>query len=225
MPADGKRRCFPAATLGARHEPDYPRSFPRSAGQNHGRYHCASHVAFGERRDAQPTKGGASDEVRVAANFVRNPPTLIRSLFMKTLTLASGAVLLALLAASPAAAGPLRPYIIEQVEVRHGDLDLSTAAGAGAMLERLSAAASEACGRKPRPGFSDPLGPRKQRAWRLCTVAAIESATLELDAELVRAAWLGRDDAIRYGAEARRTSAGLYRLAGVEAPAAPARGG
>jgi UrcA family protein len=144
---------------------------------------------------------------------------------MKTLLLAGGASLLAILAAFPAAANPLRPYIIEQVEVRHGDLDLATGSGARTMLERLSAAASDACGGRPRPGFSAPHGPSKQRAWRLCKVAAIDFATQTLDAELVRALWLGNEEAIRYGAQARRMSVELYRQAGLDAPAAPARGG
>jgi UrcA family protein len=144
---------------------------------------------------------------------------------MKTLLLASGAGLLAILAAAPAAADSPRPFVVEHVEVRHGDLDLASETGAGAMLDRLTEAASAACGGRPRPGFSDPLGPSKQRAWRLCKVAAVDSATLRLDAERVRALWVGDDEAIRFGEEARRTSAELYRQAGLEPPAAPARGG
>ena len=144
---------------------------------------------------------------------------------MKTLLLASGAGLLAILATDPAAANTARSFVIEHVEVPHGDLDLASDAGADAMLDRLTDAASAACGGRPRPAFSDPLGPSKQRAWRLCKVAAVDSATVRLDAELVRALWLGDDEAIRYGEEARRTSADLYRQAGVDGPAAPALGG
>jgi UrcA family protein len=144
---------------------------------------------------------------------------------MKTFLLASGAGLLAILAAAPAAANTPPPFVVGHVEVRHGDLDLASDAGAGAMLDRLADAASVACGGRPRSGFSDPLGPSRQRAWRLCKVAAVDSATLRLDAERVRALWLGHDEAIRFGEEARRSSAELYRQAGLEAPAAPTRGG
>lgn len=133
---------------------------------------------------------------------------------MKTLLLASGAALVATVA-TPAAASKPPSLIIAHVEVRHGDLNLATGAGAGTMLERLSAAASNACGGRPRPTSSDPLGPSKQRAYRLCRIAAIDTATLRLDAPLVRARWLEDDEAVRSGDEARRTTADLLRQAGL----------
>jgi UrcA family protein len=141
---------------------------------------------------------------------------------MKTCLLASGLGLLAISAAAPADARAWRPLMIEQVEVRHGDLDLATAAGAGAMLARLTGAASQACGGKPSAGQSDPLGPSKQRAYRLCKVGAVDAATLRLDAELVRTMWLESGEAIRFGETARRTRAHLLRQADVAALARPA---
>jgi UrcA family protein len=128
---------------------------------------------------------------------------------MKTCLLTSGLGLLAIASAGAADARASQPLMIEQVEVRHGDLDLATSAGAGTMLARLGGAASEACGGKPRAVQSDPLGSAKQRAYRLCKVAAVDAATVRLDAELVRALWLESGEAIRYGEAARRTRAHL----------------
>ena len=132
---------------------------------------------------------------------------------MKTFFLAGGLGLLAVAGAEPATAQNAHSLIIQQVKVSHGDLDLTTEQGAETMLARLSGAASAACGRKPRTGVGDPLGPSKQRIYRLCVVAAIDNATLELNAPLVRTAWLEDDDAIKFGTEARRTSSELFKLA------------
>lgn len=137
---------------------------------------------------------------------------------MKIFFLAGGLGLLAAAGAEPAAAQNAPSFIIEQVKVSHGDLDLGTEQGADAMLARLSGAASAACGRKPRSGVGDPLGPSKQRIYRLCVVAAIDNATLQLNAPMVRTAWLEDDDAIKFGAEARRTSSELFKLAGAVSP-------
>lgn len=132
---------------------------------------------------------------------------------MKTFFLAGGLSLLAVAGAEPATAQNAHSLIIQQVKVSHGDLDLTTEQGAETMLARLSGAASAACGRKPRTGVGDPLGPSKQRIYRLCVVAAIDNATLQLNAPLVRTAWLEDDDAIKFGTEARRTSSELFKLA------------
>ena len=132
---------------------------------------------------------------------------------MRILLLAGGLGLMAAASAAPAAAQTAHSYIIEHVKVSHGDLDLTTQQGAEKMLARLSGAASAACGRKPRTGVGDPLGPSKQRIYRLCVVAAIDNATLQLNAPLVRTAWLEDDDAIKFGTEARRTNSELFKLA------------
>ena len=132
---------------------------------------------------------------------------------MKTFFLAGGLGLLAVAGAEPATAQNAHSLIIQQVKVSHGDLDLTTEQGAETMLARLSGAASAACGRKPRTGVGDPLGPSKQRIYRLCVVAAIDNATLQLNAPLVRTAWLEDDDAIKFGTEARRTNSELFKLA------------
>lgn len=134
---------------------------------------------------------------------------------MKTFLLASGAGLLAVTAAAPAAAQTTRSVIIEHVKVPHGDLDLATKAGAETLLTRLNKAAMAACGGKPSLGINDPVGPSKRHASRLCKVAAIDAATLALEAPLLRAIWLESGDAIRFGDEARRTTADLLAQAGI----------
>ena len=142
---------------------------------------------------------------------------------MKTFLLASSLGLLAAAAAGPATAQTTRSFIIEQVKVPHGDLDLATKGGADAMLDRLASAASDACGRKPRMVAADPLGPSKQHIYRLCRVAAIDNATLTLDAPLVRVLWLENDESIRFGDEARKRTSDLFRLAGVDESAGQRR--
>ena len=135
---------------------------------------------------------------------------------MRILFLAGGLGLMAAASAAPAVAQTGHSYIIEHVKVSHGDLDLATEQGVETMLVRLSDAASAACGRRPRTGAFDPLGPSRQRIYRLCVVAAIDNATLQLDAPLVRIAWLEDDDAIKFGTEARRTNSELFKLASAD---------
>lgn len=142
---------------------------------------------------------------------------------MKRVILASGAALLAVVAAGPAAAQTDRSLIVERVAVAHGDLDLATTAGADAMLGRLTDAASRACGGKPRSSHADPLGPAKLRAYRLCKVGAIDTATLALAAPRVRALWLEDGEAIELAALARRTTVDLLRLARIDVDPAPPR--
>jgi UrcA family protein len=137
---------------------------------------------------------------------------------MKTSLLASGLGLLAVVAAGPAAAKTTPSLIINHAQVQHGDLDLATEAGAEEMLTRLNRAANNACGGRPSPAINDPVGSSKQHAYRLCKVAAIDAATLALDVPLLRTAWLESGDAIRFGDEARRTTAGLLARAGIDGP-------
>jgi UrcA family protein len=140
---------------------------------------------------------------------------------MKTPILARGLAALALAAAVPAAAQAAPAYVIGQVRVDYGDLDLAAPAGAAAMLARLDAAAARACGRLPQPG--DPLYGARQRAHRLCKVSAIDAATLALEAPLVRIAWLETGEATRWRDAAQRSASALLELAGADAPAALAR--
>ena len=135
---------------------------------------------------------------------------------MNTFLLASGLGLLAVAAAGPAAAQTTPSLIIGHAQVQHGDLDLATKAGAETMLIRLNKAANNACGGKPSPAINDPVGSSKQHAYRLCKVAAIDAATLALDVPLVRTSWLKSGEAIRFGDEARRTTAGLLARAGID---------
>jgi len=142
---------------------------------------------------------------------------------MKTCLLPSGTVLLAFAVAGPAAAQVSPFYVIEHVEVEHDDLDLATSAGAEAMLTRLASAASRACGGKPRSAFADPLGPAKQRAYRLCKIVAIDQATLDLKAPVVRSIWLENGEAIRFAAKARQTASDLFGSARIDGFARPSR--
>ena len=135
---------------------------------------------------------------------------------MKTFSpvlLASSAGLLAAFQPAPSAAADESRAVIEHAKVRYGDLDLATPAGAEAMLARLEAAASEACGRLPQNAM-DPLLAAKQRAYRRCRISALDAATLRLGAPLVRSAWLDRDETARHLADARRATAGLLRESG-----------
>lgn len=111
---------------------------------------------------------------------------------MKRLTFAFGAVLCAAtLVPAHAQVAPAR--VVTNVQVRHGDLDLGSAPGARAMLARLDAAATRACGGRPAPAMpGDQVGLAKQAEFRRCKAAAMESGTQRLGAPLVRTAWLGR---------------------------------
>lgn len=90
---------------------------------------------------------------------------------------------LAMLAfAAPAAAEPRRALLMARVPV--GNLDLSTAQGARAMLHRLNAAARELCA----PTLS-PLLPREPaQAWR-CRQAAVGQAVERLNTRELRLAY------------------------------------
>ena len=136
---------------------------------------------------------------------------------MRILLFAGAAGLLAMLSSHRAVAEAERPLVVRVQRVAYGDLDLTTAAGADAMLRRLDRAASRACGGRPSRSANDPLSAAKSRDFRHCKVSAIDVATLHLDAPLVRTAWLRRDEA-DVVAEARRASAALLRQTGTDIP-------
>lgn len=115
---------------------------------------------------------------------------------MKNLSISLGAGLLAACMAFPANAQVADPQIVTSIGVAHKDLDLDSDAGARAMLERLDAAATKACGGKPSAAMGrDQVGQAKHREFRRCKTAALERGTLSLDAPRVRAAWLAKQPA------------------------------
>jgi UrcA family protein len=75
-----------------------------------------------------------------------------------------------------------------QIEVPHGDLNLSSPVGAERMLGRIRQAAIRVCGGRP-----DLRDLREVRAFKACTRIAIERAVAELGAPLVTALYYGRD--------------------------------
>lgn len=110
---------------------------------------------------------------------------------MKRLFIALGAGLCAASTAIPASAQVAPPQIVTDIGVRYDDLDLESGPGARTMLARLDVAATKACGGKPTPAMpGDQVGLAKQREYRRCKAAAMESSTLRLGSPLVRAAWL-----------------------------------
>ena len=126
---------------------------------------------------------------------------------MRSLLFASGVGLLAMLVAGPAIAQAQRPPIIKHVGVERGDLDLATPSGAEAMLAKMERAATRACGSPRNPQYRNSIGPLG-REHHMCRIAAIDAATLQLGAPLVRAAWLERSEASEVAA-ARQASADL----------------
>ena len=98
-------------------------------------------------------------------------------------------LLLAVLLAPPAAAGPRRELTLTRVFV--GDLDLATDAGAAKMFRRLKIAVREACEEPPSPLFPASEG----RAWR-CRREAMGAVVERLKAPklaLAYAEWLSAD--------------------------------
>ncbi|MGA0607495.1 UrcA family protein [Phenylobacterium sp. VNQ135] len=92
------------------------------------------------------------------------------------------AALAVLVLATPAAAEPRRTLVMARVPV--DDLDLSTAAGARAMLHRLNAAARDLCAFTPSP-----LLPRAPGlAWR-CRTQAMAQAVERLETRELRLAY------------------------------------
>jgi len=92
------------------------------------------------------------------------------------------ALLLALALALPAAAGPRHLLTVAAIPI--DDLDLSSEAGAAAMLRRLDRAAREICGFTRSPLFPGAEG----RAWR-CRREAISAAVERLNAPRLSIAW------------------------------------
>lgn len=99
-------------------------------------------------------------------------------------------IALALLACTtPAEAGPHR--VLAMVRVPADDLDLTTEAGAAAMIRRLDAAARQLCAATPSPLLPGHEG----RAWR-CRREAMAQAVERLETPALAAAhhvWLSAD--------------------------------
>lgn len=109
---------------------------------------------------------------------------------MKLLSLTVGAGLCAVSFFTPAIAQVAERQIIATTSVRHGDLDLSSDAGASTMLARLDVATTKVCGGKRAATLSGgQLEFAKRREHRRCKAAAMESSTLKLGSK-VRTAWL-----------------------------------
>ena len=110
---------------------------------------------------------------------------------MNRISIAIGAGLIVAGFASPTSAQRSQANIVAHVHVPHGDLDLTSEAGAKAMLARIDEAASKACGGKPVTGMAmDQVGQAKKREYRRCKAAAMNSGVSGLGAPRVRAAWL-----------------------------------
>lgn len=112
---------------------------------------------------------------------------------MKGMSLALGAGLFAASVIVPASAQVAPAQVVSDVTVPYDDLDLKSEAGARAMLARLDAAATRACGGKPAPVMpGDPVALAKQREYRRCKAAAMDGSTLRLGSPRVRTAWIER---------------------------------
>ncbi|MGK6320399.1 UrcA family protein [Sphingomonas sp. DT-204] len=123
---------------------------------------------------------------------------------MKTILFAVGGSLFAIVSHVSATAQSADSIIVTDINVRYGDLDLTSKPGAETMLARLDKAAAKACGRKPMSAMSwDAMAQARAHEHRRCKAAAIENATMKLGAPLVRAAWLRRTKAIQSAAETR----------------------
>ena len=71
----------------------------------------------------------------------------------------------------------------QAARVTYSDLDLSTEAGARALLHRIDIAARSACGTDIR----SPLFPRASANYRECVSGAVDTAVRQIDAPLVAA--------------------------------------
>lgn len=115
---------------------------------------------------------------------------------MKSISIMRSAGLCAATLIIPAHAQVAPPQIVTEISVRYDDLDLESDAGTRAMLTRLDAAATKACGGKPSAAMSrDHVGMAKHLEYRRCKAAAMESSTLKLGSPRVRAAWLDKQPA------------------------------
>jgi len=126
------------------------------------------------------------------------------------ISISIGAGLLAVSTAAPAPAQRSQANIVVHVSVPHGDLDLTSDAGARIMLMRLDKAATRACGGKPVAVTAlDQLGQAKKQEYQRCKAAALDAGTLTLGAPLVRAAWLDQQAGYS-GKRASRIAAGAH---------------
>ena len=87
--------------------------------------------------------------------------------------------------------GPNR-VVITRVVVPYGDLDLTRAEGADALLKRVFRAASRACGGVPSSGLTAMADARNYRA---CTAKAATRAVAQVDAPMVRQRFAARQAA------------------------------
>jgi UrcA family protein len=124
---------------------------------------------------------------------------------MKRPGIAAGAALAVALFSIPALAQGTHRNIVAHINVRQSDLDLRKPSGAATMLARLDRAATKACGGKPLSGTSwnNALADAKKREHLRCKAVAMDAATLQLGAPLVRAAWLDTAKATHHAAKAR----------------------
>jgi UrcA family protein len=95
-------------------------------------------------------------------------------------------------AAPPLALAPTDDSHFPDVVVNTGDLDLSQAGGAKAMLARLRTAASTACGGQP----SMPTDLATVQAWRDCVRTRLDTAVGQVGAPLVAALYRGHGEAL-----------------------------
>ncbi len=96
-------------------------------------------------------------------------------------------------------AGPAYDMIRKDVAVQYGDLNLSTEAGARAMLVRIDQAARNACGDSPYFYGTYSIAPALARKdFATCQVNAVSTAVKSLNAPLVMRIYAQNgDDALR----------------------------
>jgi UrcA family protein len=96
--------------------------------------------------------------------------------------------------------GP-RPVEVIQVKVPVGDLDLNTRSGADALIRRVSAAASRACG---QPAFGSVTTVGNQRLHHACQAKAVARTVAQVDAPFVQERYAQMTGAVKVRvAEAR----------------------
>lgn len=99
-----------------------------------------------------------------------------------TAPLGVACALVAAVSSSPAAGQPSEPDAPISVRVGYADLNLATTAGARAMLARIRAAASQACGSEP-----DMRDLNRISIYNRCRNQAVAHALAALDVPLVTA--------------------------------------
>jgi UrcA family protein len=106
---------------------------------------------------------------------------------MKQLVISALAGLALCTSVSAASAQAPGQTTVISTKVRYDDLDLTHAAGARVMLERITSAARRDC--YPEPTFREPA---QYSDWRHCMATAIDDAVRRLDAPMVTAAYGAR---------------------------------